>query len=103
MACNNYVAIIDNFIMIVDPRFVNNPELSDVQFLIEGRIFYAHRIILVNASQRFRAMLSSKFCEGSQNCVELSDVRLHIFEVGLILFKENHSPLFLSADLIISI
>ncbi len=97
MACNNYIAVnIDNFIMISDPRFVNNPELSDVQFLIEGRIFYAHRIILVNASQRFRAMLSSKFCEGSQNCVELSDVRFHIFEVGLILFKEDHSLLFLS-------
>ncbi len=76
-------------ILISDPRFVNNPELSDVQFLIEGRIFYAHRIILVNASQRFRAMLSSKFCEGSQNCVELSDVRFHIFEVGVNIVATN--------------
>ena len=66
----------------VDPRFVNNPELSDVQFLIESKIFYAHKIMLVNASQRFHAMLSSRFCDGSQNCIELSDVRYHIFEVN---------------------
>ncbi len=67
---------------LTDPRFVNNPELSDVQFLIDGRIFYAHKIMLVNASPRFRALLSSRFCDGSQNVIELSDVRYHIFEVS---------------------
>ena len=68
--------------MFVDPRFVNNPELSDVQFLIEGRVFYGHKIILVNASERFRAMLSAQFTEAIQNsAIPLADVRYHIFEV----------------------
>ena len=66
-----------------DPRFVNNPELSDVQFLIEGRVFYGHKIILVNASERFRAMLSAQFTEARQDtAIPLADVRYHIFEVG---------------------
>ncbi len=53
-----------------------------MQFLIEGKMFYAHKIMLVNASPRLHNMLSSRFCEGTQNCIELSDVRYHIFEVG---------------------
>ncbi|KAK2177461.1 hypothetical protein NP493_597g03031 [Ridgeia piscesae] len=64
----------------IDPRFVNNPELSDIQFMIEGHIFYAHKIILVNASNRFRAMLSNKFAESSQPVIEINDVRYHIFQ-----------------------
>ena len=57
--------------------------MSDVQFVIEGKMFHAHKIILVNASSRFRAMLSSRFCEGSQAKIELNDVRYRIFEVGI--------------------
>lgn len=62
---------------------MNNPELSDIQFMIEGHIFYAHKIILVNASNRFRAMLSNKFAESSQPVIEINDVRYHIFQVSL--------------------
>ena len=28
----------------IDPKFVNTPELSDIQFRVEGRIFYAHKL-----------------------------------------------------------
>ncbi len=44
----------------IDPKFVNNPELSDVQFRVEGRIFYAHKLALISASQRFQSMLNSR-------------------------------------------
>jgi ankyrin repeat/BTB/POZ domain-containing protein 2 len=27
----------------IDPKFVNNPDLSDIQFRVEGKIFYAHK------------------------------------------------------------
>jgi ankyrin repeat/BTB/POZ domain-containing protein 2 len=32
----------------IDPKFVNNPELSDVSFRVENRIFYAHKLVLVS-------------------------------------------------------
>ena len=68
----------------IDPKFVNNPELSDVQFRVEGRVFYAHKIILVNASSRFKQMLSSKFCEGNPPIVQIHDIRYDIFEVSVL-------------------
>ena len=44
----------------IDPKFVNNPELSDVQFRVEGRTYYAHKLVLVTASSRFSSMLASR-------------------------------------------
>jgi len=66
----------------IDPKFVNNPELSDVQFLVEGRVFYAHKIVLVTSSSRFRSMLSSRLCEGNPPVVQINDIRYHIFLVS---------------------
>lgn len=65
----------------IDPKYVNNPELSDVTFRVEGRLFYAHKIVLVTASPRLRAMLSSKLCEGGLPTVQINDIRYHIFQV----------------------
>ncbi|XP_065334017.1 ankyrin repeat and BTB/POZ domain-containing protein 2 isoform X2 [Cloeon dipterum] len=65
----------------IDPQFVNNEELSDVRFRVEGRLFYAHKIVLVTASPRFKSMLSSKFCEGSPPVVQINDIRYNIFQM----------------------
>lgn len=65
----------------IDPKYVNNPELSDVTFRVEGRLFYAHKIVLVTASPRLRTMLSSKLCEGGLPTVQINDIRYHIFQV----------------------
>ena len=43
----------------IDPKYVNNREMSDCVFRVENRVFYAHKIILVNASKRFQSMLST--------------------------------------------
>lgn len=65
----------------IDPKYVNNPEMSDVQFRVEGRAFYAHKIILVNASPRFKAMLATKSAEGSTPVVQINDIRYDIFQL----------------------
>ncbi|EFX81975.1 hypothetical protein DAPPUDRAFT_302879 [Daphnia pulex] len=65
----------------IDPKFVNNPELSDVQFRVEGRVFYAHKLILITASPRFKSMLNSKFCEGNPPIIQINDIRYDIFQM----------------------
>jgi len=65
----------------IDPKFVNNPELSDIQFRVEGQLFYAHKLVLITSSQKFRSMLNSKFCEGSPPILQINDIRYEIFEM----------------------
>lgn len=66
----------------IGPDFINSPEMSDITFLVEGRQFYAHKIILATASKRFKAMLSNRNVEEndrSNPCIEISDIKYEIF------------------------
>ncbi|RWS02903.1 ankyrin repeat containing protein-like protein [Dinothrombium tinctorium] len=57
--------------------------MSDVMFNVEGNLLYAHKIILVNASEKFKTMLTSRSGEpvsiAQPPIIQISDVRYDIF------------------------
>ncbi|KAJ4877746.1 hypothetical protein Rs2_42764 [Raphanus sativus] len=62
-------------------EFVNNPTLSDVTFLIDGKEFYAHKICLVASSDIFRAMFDGLYKERNAQNVEIPNISWEVFEL----------------------
>jgi len=85
--------------------FVNNEELSDITFVVEGQYIYAHKFMLVRSSY-FRAMLMGEMREASESMIRLEQIRYPIFislleylytdEVEIAL--ESAMELFVAAD-----
>lgn len=69
-------------------KFLKNEKFSDVKFVVEGKDFHAHKIILSNGSEVFAAMLQHKMQENEQNPVEIEDVR---YEVLTEMFRFTYS------------
>ncbi|EYB97892.1 hypothetical protein Y032_0136g1982 [Ancylostoma ceylanicum] len=76
----------ETFRPTVGVSFVNNPELSDIRFTVEGENVYAHRIMLYNASDRFKEML--KIPSGNIDITDVSHTTflamLHYIYTGKI-------------------
>ncbi|XP_042157575.1 ankyrin repeat and BTB/POZ domain-containing protein BTBD11-B isoform X2 [Oncorhynchus tshawytscha] len=62
----------------LDPHFLNNQEMSDVTFLVEGKPFYAHKVLLFTASGRFKSLLANRPA-AENTCIEISHVKYNIF------------------------
>ncbi|ESW34422.1 hypothetical protein PHAVU_001G151300 [Phaseolus vulgaris] len=61
-------------------EYVNNPKLSDITFLVEGRTFYAHRDCLVS-SDIFRAMFDGSYREREAKNVVIPNIKWDVFEL----------------------
>jgi N-acetylneuraminic acid mutarotase len=61
--------------------FFNNPEFSDLQMVVEGRVFYAHRVIITRRSEYFKQMLSLNMRECFEGKIEIKDVKFEIFKI----------------------
>uniref|UniRef100_A0A8C7XAA5 BTB (POZ) domain containing 11a n=1 Tax=Oryzias sinensis TaxID=183150 RepID=A0A8C7XAA5_9TELE len=64
----------------LDPHFLNNKEMSDVTFLVEGKPFYAHKVLLFTASTRFKTLLQNRPA-AENTCIEISHVKYNIFHL----------------------
>ncbi|XP_062085796.1 ARM REPEAT PROTEIN INTERACTING WITH ABF2-like [Humulus lupulus] len=62
-------------------QYVNNPTLSDVTFLVEGKRFYAHRICLLASSDTFRAMFDGGYRERDAKDIEIPNIKWDVFEL----------------------
>ncbi|KAJ0734895.1 putative chromatin remodeling & transcription regulator BTB-POZ family [Helianthus annuus] len=62
-------------------QLVNNPTLSDITFLIEGKRFYAHKICLLASSDAFRAMFDGGYKEKDAKDIEIPNIRWDVFEL----------------------
>jgi hypothetical protein len=62
-------------------KYVNNSTLSDVTFLVEGKLFYAHRICLLASSDAFRAMFDGGYREKDAKDIEIPNIKWEVFEL----------------------
>ncbi|XP_061532579.1 ankyrin repeat and BTB/POZ domain-containing protein 2 [Phycodurus eques] len=66
----------------LDPHFLNNQEMSDVTFSVEGKPFYGHRVLLITASDRFKSLLASSGSDTTaKKEIEISDVTYNVFQM----------------------
>jgi len=60
-------------------EYCNNKELSDVKFLIEGRPFYGHKVILSLLSEKFRNMFNSGMKENNSEEIVIPHISYPVF------------------------
>jgi hypothetical protein len=60
---------------------VNNPLHSDVSFIVQDRVFYAHKIIVSMLSEKYKAMFTAGLKESQGNQMIVVDhISYEVFE-----------------------
>jgi len=61
-------------------KLLNNQELSDVTFTVEGKPVYCHKIILAARSEHFKAMFFNGLKESREKQIDLPDLQYNAFQ-----------------------
>ena len=88
-------------------KLINNPDFSDVSFIVDGKEIYCHKALLATRSDHFRAMFTSGMRESREHQIEIKDIRYDIFlDIVQYLYidaveicSENVIELYMTADL----
>lgn len=76
---------------------LNKEEFSDVTFEVEGKLFYGHKVIISQLSQKFKAMFStnasSGFLESKQNKIKVDNIPYSIFSQIMAYLYTGHFSL----------
>jgi leucine-zipper-like transcriptional regulator 1 len=64
----------------------NNLQYSDIQFIIEGKLIYAHKVIITRLSEHFNSMFASGMKESRETVIEFKDIRYCVFIIILKYF-----------------
>jgi leucine-zipper-like transcriptional regulator 1 len=59
--------------------YANRLEFSDITFIVEGKKFFAHKLILSLLSERFKAMFSIGMAESKQKEIEIHNISYPVF------------------------
>lgn len=74
-------------------RLVNNPDFSDITFIVQDHRIYAHKAILVAQCEHFRAMFSGhRFAESTQTEIEIPEWSHVAFIAMLEWLYTGHTP-----------
>jgi RCC1 and BTB domain-containing protein len=95
LAVSNMVSTLVNDYSMV----VNDSKFSDVNFVIEGQIIHAHKIILAARSQHFNAMFSSGMKESTSSEIEIPNIKYQTFLALMNYLYSDH----ITSDPIIAI
>jgi len=64
----------------IGTKFVNNKEMADIIFSIEGESFFAHKIILHNASKKLKDLIK---CVDEKGQVKIDGIKYAVFEAAM--------------------
>ena len=58
---------------------VNNPQFSDITFVVEGKKVFAHKNIICARSEHLKALILGSMKESSQSEIELPEIKYEVF------------------------
>ena len=65
---------------------MNNKALSDFKFIVGGKEFFVHKVILSSRSSVFEAMFTNDMKEKNENEVTIEDIESECFKSSSILY-----------------